>query len=430
MGQHLPPHYYNKFYSVKQIFVAVTLVSMVFLLAKFTSVTVFDIRSQRIRPSATRWIYKEDDDNHRKTSVKLKYDQSLSSPASSSSLATSQQSKEYGYIIENQRLRIVREMRSFPYDKDHGLMDYIPDEGGQPVRAMITTTWRSGSTFLGDILLSHPATYYHYEPLIHFLIHQVRDETPLASEAIKVIKSLFRCDYSDLGSLLDYAKVHVEALSHNERLWSQCFGDNRKMCYNPEFLSQFCSLFPFQTLKTVRLRVNLTRTIIEDSSLNVQVLLLVRDPRATLQSRKHRIWCPGQPDCDQPEVLCSDLVQDYYAAQQLMRDHPDRFRIIRYEDFCIDIKTNAKTILRFFKFKMDPRIQTFLESHTHENMGGVSSTFRDSKSAPYHWRNELNFTEVNEIQNKCGEAMKLWGYRKANSPQELKDLDPLMKYHL
>ena len=146
MGQHLPPHYYSKFYSVKQIFVAVTLVSMVFLLAKFTSVTVFDIRSQRIKNSNQRWIYKEEnnnnnnDDNHqRKTSEKiLKYDQSLSSL--SSSLATSQQSKEYGYIIENQRLRIVREMRSFPYDKDHGLMDYIPDEGGQPVRAMVRFT--------------------------------------------------------------------------------------------------------------------------------------------------------------------------------------------------------------------------------------------------------------------------------------------------
>ena len=43
--------------------------------------------------------------------------------------------------------------------------------------------------------------------------------------------------YLITGTLLDYAKVHVEALSHNERLWSQCFGDNRKMCYNPEFLS-------------------------------------------------------------------------------------------------------------------------------------------------------------------------------------------------
>jgi len=70
MGQHLPPHYHNKFYSVKQIFVAVTLVSMVFLLAKFTSVTVFDIRSQRIKNSNQRWLYKEDnnndEDNHHK----------------------------------------------------------------------------------------------------------------------------------------------------------------------------------------------------------------------------------------------------------------------------------------------------------------------------------------------------------------------------
>ena len=79
-------------------------------------------------------------------------------------------------------------------------------------------------------------------------------------------------------------------------------------------------------MKTVRLRLNLTREIIEDSSLNVQVLLLVRDPRATLQSRKHRIWCPGKPDCDQPERLCSDLVNDYHAAQQLMKKHPKRIR--------------------------------------------------------------------------------------------------------
>ena len=79
-------------------------------------------------------------------------------------------------------------------------------------------------------------------------------------------------------------------------------------------------------MKTVRLRLNLTREIIEDSSLNVQVLLLIRDPRATLQSRKHRKWCPGKPDCDQPELLCSDLVNDYYAAQQLMKEHPKRIR--------------------------------------------------------------------------------------------------------
>ena len=33
------------------------------------------------------------------------------------------------------------------------------------------------------------------------------------------------------------------------------------------------------------------------SSLNVRILLLIRDPRGFLQSRKHRVWCPGNADC-------------------------------------------------------------------------------------------------------------------------------------
>lgn len=79
-------------------------------------------------------------------------------------------------------------------------------------------------------------------------------------------------------------------------------------------------------MKTVRFRLNLTRTLIEDPSLNVQVLLLVRDPRGTLQSRKHRSWCPGKPDCDRPEALCTDLVNDYRAAQVLTKRFPTRVR--------------------------------------------------------------------------------------------------------
>ena len=136
-------------------------------------------------------------------------------------------------------------------------------------------------------------------------------------------------------------------------------------------------------MKTVRLRVNLTRSFIEDPSLNVQVLLLIRDPRGTLQSRKHRTWCPGKPDCDQPDHLCKDLVSDYYAVQQLKKEFPNRIRVIRYEDFCKDIKNNAKELLQFFNFKMHPRVINFIESHTHENMGGVSSTFRGRSSLEF-----------------------------------------------
>ena len=63
----------------------------------------------------------------------------------------------------------------------------------------------------------------------------------------------------------------------------------KSYCWKPEFLNKFCPLFPFQSIKTVRLRLNLTEQLVQDPSLNVRVMLLVRDPRGTMESRKHRV---------------------------------------------------------------------------------------------------------------------------------------------
>jgi hypothetical protein len=77
----------------------------------------------------------------------------------------------------------------------------------------------------------------------------------------------------------------------------------------------------------------------------------------------------------------------------------------------------------------DARVSKFLDTHTKANIGGVSSTFRDSKSAPFHWIKELQFDEVRNIQESCKEAMTLWGYKKAyNATELLKDFDPLLTY--
>ena len=109
--------------------------------------------------------------------------------------------EEIEYIIHRERVRIARSLANYTYkDSKTHLSDHLMEAGGRPIRAMIATTWRSGSTFLGDILISHPATFYHYEPLLHFGIEQVREGTK-AKEAQRVLKSLFNCDYSNLGEL-------------------------------------------------------------------------------------------------------------------------------------------------------------------------------------------------------------------------------------
>lgn len=74
----------------------------------------------------------------------------------------------------------------------------VPELGGTPLRSIIITTWRSGSTFLGDVLNAHPANFYHYEPLLDYDIVQVRGP-PLAENALQALRDLLKCTYSNLG---------------------------------------------------------------------------------------------------------------------------------------------------------------------------------------------------------------------------------------
>jgi hypothetical protein len=69
-------------------------------------------------------------------------------------------------------------------------------------------------------------------------------------------------------------------------------------------------------------------------------------------------------------------------------------RAIRYEDLSLNPYDMSQDLLQFYGFTFDDNVQNFLDSHTKVNIGGVSSTFRDSKSAPFHWTKDLRFEEV------------------------------------
>lgn len=88
----------------------------------------------------------------------------------------------------------------------------------------------------------------------------------------------------------------------------------------------------------------------------------------------------------------------------------------------------VEDLFEFFNLHFHPQVKQFLDSHTKLNAGGVSSTFRDSKSAPFHWKNDLNFTEVQNIEENCDKAMKVWGYRRAHNESHLREFNPLTSY--
>lgn len=148
-------------------------------------------------------------------------------------------------------------------NKEETLNSLLFNSGGQPLRNLILSTWRSGTTFLGEILNSIPGNYYHYEPLLKNGIIQIRGP-PEIDEALSTIKNMLNCNYHGMNEYFEYGKDHHYQFSHNTRLWNYCKYD-RELCLDANFTSKFCELFPFQSMKVVRVRLYLIEELLQDS---------------------------------------------------------------------------------------------------------------------------------------------------------------------
>merc|ERR1719420_191885 len=60
-------------------------------------------------------------------------------------------------------------------------------------KILILTTWRSGSTFLGDLLNHYPGTFYFFEPL-HYYDHM--DGKVMPQTEIEFLRSLYHCTFN------------------------------------------------------------------------------------------------------------------------------------------------------------------------------------------------------------------------------------------
>lgn len=71
---------------------------------------------------------------------------------------------------------------------------------------------------------------------------------------------------------------------------------------------------------------------------------------------------------------------------------------------------SAGGILEFAGLEMNDQVVEYLNTHTSANKGGVSSTFRDSKWATSHWKEDLEFAEIDLIQKSCAKVMEALAY--------------------
>jgi hypothetical protein len=71
----------------------------------------------------------------------------------------------------------------------------VPENGGSQIKVLVVSTWRSGSSFLGELISSYPASCYQFEPLGVY----GKNYTKLRAIAVEAMQKILRCDYSDYG---------------------------------------------------------------------------------------------------------------------------------------------------------------------------------------------------------------------------------------
>lgn len=115
-------------------------------------------------------------------------------------------------------------------------------------------------------------------------------------------------------------------------LWSSCqdFEPRESVCFSRDYLSSACPLFPLRLIKTVRLRVREAAHLLASLS-HLQVVVLLRDPRAVFNSRWEEsvaTWCSDQ-HCSDPTVSCHDLEDDIIQAVRLRDQYEGRVLLLR-----------------------------------------------------------------------------------------------------
>ena len=119
------------------------------------------------------------------------------------------------------------------------------------LQILVVSSWRSGSTFLGDLLNAFPGTFYYFEPL-HFFFTAKDEPTRGEKEQLELLRSLYNCSFPTNTSqsfLRHLSRFPFLMKKHNWRLWGNCTGllvdeDEDGLCLRPEYLSAVCPLFP------------------------------------------------------------------------------------------------------------------------------------------------------------------------------------------
>ncbi|XP_066290383.1 carbohydrate sulfotransferase 1-like isoform X2 [Branchiostoma lanceolatum] len=357
--------------------------------------------------------------------------------------------------------------------------DLARDHQGQTKRlgVVILALMRSGSSFVSELLNNHLDFFYLFEPMWtlkhngkYFFRPKGSDVAPERKGArvnrydreytgayerakLRMMNDVFHCNFTGMGPFYaSYmrgafigrdASRTVKDACRNARFRTGTTG-NRTDCpvllkNIPRVLTELCTKHKHVATKTIRIdNVGELMPLVQDPSLDLKILHLIRDPRAIVASRL-ALSHPAavRNPLGLQELLIRTLEVDdicgWMERNVQYRDHlpqklEGRYALVRYEDVAADPSTMAQKIYNFLGIPLSDEVTEWIDKNTKGRHHIVSKyqTNRNSQATLDTWRHKLIFSSVSRIQNRCHNIMAKLGYRPVHNVGELTNMTNIL----
>ncbi|XP_038610139.1 carbohydrate sulfotransferase 4-like [Tachyglossus aculeatus] len=334
------------------------------------------------------------------------------------------------------------------------------EEPGGRVHVLVLSSWRSGSSFVGQLFSQHPDVFYLMEPAWHVWEALSQGRAAALHMAVRdLVRSVFLCDmdvfdaYMGPGSRKQSSLFQWPVsralcsppacgLFQRDDIISQI--DCNTVCGKAPFgvVEEACRSYSHVVVKEVRFfNLRVLYPLLTDPSLDLHVVHLVRDPRAVFHSREGtgdyltrdtrivlgRQWESTKEE-DRPyrfmQAVCQSHTEIYEAARALPASLRGRYLLLRYEDLARAPLAQVSRLYNFTGLHFLPRLQLWVQNVTRGRGLGQHPFHTNARSAlnvSQAWRWSLPYQKVVRLQNICKEAMALLGYRPVLSEQEQRD---------
>ncbi|XP_076989059.1 carbohydrate sulfotransferase 4 [Tamandua tetradactyla] len=334
-------------------------------------------------------------------------------------------------------------------------------EEPKPMHVLVLSSWRSGSSFVGQLFGQHPDVFYLMEPAWHVWMSFTQSSALKLHMAVRdLVRAVFQCDMSVFDAYMLPGPRKQSSIFQWETSRALCsppacsiFPRNRiisqahckVLCYRQPFevVEEACRSYSHVVLKEVRFfNLKALYPLLTDPSLNLHIVHLVRDPRAVFRSRERTqeelmidsrivvgpLWNKLTKE-DQAyhamQAICKSQQEIYEAVQFLPEALKQRYLLVRYEDLVRKPLTQISQMYDFVGLKFLPQLQTWVHNITQgKGMGkhAFHTNARNALNVSQAWRQSLPYEKVTHIQKICGDTMNLLGYHQVKSEKEQRNL--------